>query len=66
MKANPDAAEVHMGFEAIVKTVSREWKSTDAEARAKYEALSKVDHTRYLEEMQVREMKRQKVCGIWQ
>ena len=58
MKANPDAAEVHMGFEAIVKTVSREWQSMDEETRAKYEALSKVDHTRYLEEMQVRELKR--------
>mmetsp|Transcript_34055 Transcript_34055/g.67697 ORF Transcript_34055/g.67697 Transcript_34055/m.67697 type:complete len:250 (+) Transcript_34055:418-1167(+) len=52
MKANPDDAEVYMGFEAIVKTVSREWQSMDEEARAKYEALSKVDHTRYLEEMQ--------------
>mmetsp|Transcript_34053 Transcript_34053/g.67688 ORF Transcript_34053/g.67688 Transcript_34053/m.67688 type:complete len:485 (+) Transcript_34053:418-1872(+) len=52
MKANPVDAEMHMGFEAIVKTVSREWQSMDEEARAKYEALSKVDHTRYLEEMQ--------------
>jgi len=59
MKANPDGADMYMGFEAIVKTVSREWNSIGKETRAKYEALSKVDHTRYREEMQVRELKKE-------
>ena len=46
-----DTQAPRLGFEALVKKVSAQWREVDTETRAVCEAEAKVDYERYFEEM---------------